>query len=190
MGNSLNRGFSAIVAVVVVAVLLVGIGAAVMMRDSSPSSSSSERGRGPVATDSEETVGGEIESTLPDIISRGQSLECDWRMPIEEADNPFGTGKLYTTGNKGRSMITGNLGGGDFEGNAIYMNNEVYTWMNIGGNTIGFKFDESELSEADSEMTPEERVQAEQIAQDRIFNCSPWTPDESLFVLPEGVSFE
>lgn len=188
--NDLSRGFSAIVAVVIAALVLGGIGVFVMSRRASTSTPSSAVDRSTPAGTESAVPTGETTSTLPDIIGRGQNMECDWRMPVEASENPFGTGKLWTNGNSGRSTMSGNIAGGDFEGNAIYKNNEVYTWMTVAGTTIGFKLDESELSEAGSEMTPEQRQQAEQIRSEMVFNCRPWTPDESKFILPTGVEFK
>lgn len=188
--NSFAKGFSAVAILIIAAIVLAGIGGAVLLRR--PSSDSSSTGAVERTAESTESVDTDSEntSTLPDIIGRGESLECDWRMPTGAEENPFGTGKLYTTANKGRSMITGNSSGVAIEGNAIYRDNEVYSWITVAGTTMGFKFSEAELSELNSSMTEEERQQAESIRSEMIVNCSPWTPDESMFTLPAGVNFE
>lgn len=188
--NSFAKGFSAVAILIIVAIVLAGIGGVVLIRR--PSSDSASTGALERTSESTESVDTESEatSTLPDIIGRGQNLECDWRMPTGAEENPFGEGKLYTTANKGRSMITGNSSGVAIEGNAIYRDNEVYSWITVAGTTMGFKFSEAELSELNSSMTEEERQQAESIRSEMIVNCTPWTPDESMFTLPAGVNFE
>ena len=187
--NELSRGFSAVVAILIAVIVLGGIGAFIMSRRSSTSAPSSAADRSTPAGTESAVPTGETTSTLPDIIGRGQNLECDWRLPNVEA-NPFGTGKLYTTGNKGRSMISGNSSGMSIDGNAIYKDNTVYSWISVGGTTVGFKFDKAELESMSAEMTAEQKQQAEQIRSEMVFKCIPWTPDESKFILPSGVEFK
>jgi hypothetical protein len=143
-------------------------------------------------TSTSPVITGETRSTLTDVIGRGQNLECDWKLPASTTaeENPFNAGKLWTTGNKGRSTITANLSEGmTMEGNAVYKDNTIYSWIQTAGTKMGFKFTPSELAEMDSSMTAQQRQQAEQIKQEMNFNCQPWTPDESKFELPSDVEF-
>lgn len=131
-----------------------------------------------------------VSTTFEDVIGKGQNLECDWHLPTSSAANPFGIGKLYTTGNKGRSMIKGTTNGIDIDANVIYKDDAAYSWVIVAGSTVGYKFDKAELQKMASEMTPEQKQQAEQIRAKMIFSCKSWTPDESKFVLPAGVEFK
>ncbi len=181
------------VIVIIAAIVLIGVGVFAMTRrpSSTTSTPSSAGEQSTDATSKDSVPTGETTSTLPDIIGRGQNLECDWRLPTETGSaNPFGTGKLYTTGNKGRSTISGGTEGVAIEGNAIYKDGEAYSWITVAGNTMGFKFDKAELEKMSSEMTPEQKQQAEQIRSKMIFSCKSWTPDESKFALPAGVEFK
>lgn len=187
--NDLSRGFSAIVAVVIAALVLGGIGVFVMSRRTSTSTPSSSVDRSTPAGTESAVPTGDLSSTIQDVVGRRQNLECDWKMPVE-GENPFGTGKLWTTGNKGRSQIAGATSGVGMEGNAIYKDNEVYSWISVAGTTMGFKFDKAELESMNAEMTAEQKQQAEQIRSEMIFQCRPWTPDESKFTLPTGVEFK
>ncbi|HUQ84906.1 MAG TPA: hypothetical protein VM077_01155 [Candidatus Limnocylindrales bacterium] len=142
------------------------------------------------ATTESAVPSGDTTSTFPDIIGRGQDLECDWKLPTAGPENPFGTGKLYTTGSKGRSEIKGTTNGIAIEADAIYKDDSAYTWITVAGTTTGFKFSKSELESMNTEMTVEQKQQAEQIRNKMIFQCKPWTPDESKFALPTGVEFK
>jgi hypothetical protein len=185
--NKLSQGFSAVLILVIAAVAIGAVVAFTLSRNSTTSQTGTERTTG--ASSEEGVPQGETESTIPDIVGRGQNLECDWKMPTTGTENPFGAGKLYTTGNKGRSQIAGGTEGVAIEGNAIYKDGEVYSWISAAGTTMGFKFTKDELESMNAEMTAEQKQQAEQIRQQMIFNCKPWTPDESKFVLPSGVEF-
>lgn len=141
-----------------------------------------------MTTDAEPT--GEVTETMSSLIGRGQNLECDWRMPTSAGETPFGgAGKLYTSGNKGRSHFSGNVSGMQMEANAIFRDESIYTWMMVGGQKMGFKMDPSELASANNSMTPQQRQQAEQIRGEMIFNCHSWIPDEAQFTVPSDVTF-
>ena len=193
MRNKLSAGFSTVTVILTAIVVLAGIGAAVMMsqRGATPSASNVEKSMVEQKTASKTAAIDNVSSTFPDIVGKGKNLECDWKIPNPSAaTNPFGQGKLYTTANKGRSALSGNVSGTVFDANAIYKDNSVYSWIDFGGNKTGFKFDPEELTELNSNMTPEQKQQAEQIKSEMIFNCKSWTPDESKFVLPTGVDFK
>lgn len=186
-----QKGFSGAAVVVIAAIILVGIGAFVMMRRPSSTTPSTSTERSTSTTTETAIPTGEMSSTISDVVGKGQNLECDWKMPTSgDAPNPFGAGKLYTTGNKGRSMISGSSSGMAIDGNAIYKDGEVYSWISVAGTTMGFKFDKAELESMNESMTAEQKQQAEQIRSEMIFNCKPWTPDESKFELPTGVEFK
>lgn len=197
-----SSGFSTVLLAIVIGVVaLVGIGGFYMMNRSSTETTttatpttaamlSDESAPTATTTETAGTDTSELTGTFTSLISRGQSLECDWRMPVEAEDNPFGAGKLWTTGNQGRSTITTTVSGMSMEANAIYRENTAYTWMDLNGTKMGFMFSPEEMTEMDSTMTPQERQQAEQIRQEMVFNCQPWVVDESKFVLPADVEFK
>lgn len=142
---------------------------------------------GVTAATSPSPTPGEIMTTLPELVGRGQNLECDWRMPVESEENPFQTGKLWTTGNQGRSQIMANIGGQTMEMNALYRDQTAYVWLISPMATMGYQFSPAEMEEA--ELTAEQRQQAEQIRSQMIFDCRAWTPEASKFELPATVEF-
>ena len=185
------KGFSATAIIVVIAVILLAAGAFFMMKKS-PSGTSPSTATEKMTPEKKESAvsSGDTTSTFADVIGKGQNLECDWHLPTSSAANPFGTGKLYTTGNKGRSMIKGTTNGIDIDANVIYKEDVAYSWVIVAGTTVGYKFDKAELQKMASEMTPEQKQQGEQIRAKMIFSCKSWTPDESKFILPTGVEFK
>jgi len=196
MSNNLSnqKGISGILlGIIIAAVLIFAAGGYYMLNRSAKSASPSASGSAAKSQKNEnpkqEPING-ASSTIQDVVGKGQNLECDWHMPDAGSSNPFGTGKLYTTGNKGRSMISGNASGMSIDGNGIYKDGTAYSWVTVAGTTVGFKFDKEKLNQMNSEMTPEQKKQAEQIRAKMIFSCKPWTPDESKFVLPTGVEFK
>lgn len=141
-------------------------------------------------TPSADLTSGEVTTSLPDVIRQGQDLECDFKLPVSTAENPFNTGKLWTTGGKGRSTISTSVSGVSMEANALYQNNTAYAWVTVGGQKSGLKFSPETLNDADHSMTMQERQQAEQFRSSMLFHCVPWTPDETTFILPSDVEFE
>jgi hypothetical protein len=193
--NKLEKGFSAI-GLIIVLLCLAAIGAGVYYlwtESSAPSSQSTAAPETPEyaqATVAAAPTTGEFRSSLPRLVNRGDSLECDWRMPTEMPDSPFNTGKLWTMGNQGRSSINGNFNGVAMEANAIYKDSAAYTWMTFNAAKTGYKFSQSTLDSMNNNMTPEQMQQSQQIREEMIFNCRAWTPDPTKFVLPTDVTFK
>ncbi len=189
--NKYYQGFSSVIVLVIAGIILAGIVGVIMMRKPSPTSApSAAMDKSTDATTESAIPTGDTTSTFPDIIGRGQNLECDWKLPTAGPENPFGTGKLYTTGSKGRSEIAGTTNGIAIEADVIYKDDSAYTWITVAGTTTGFKFSKAELESMSTEMTAERKQQAEQIKSEMIFSCKSWTPDESKFALPTGVEFK
>ena len=191
-----QQGLAPLVIVIIVAVVaLAGAGAYYAMRGTGSAASTDSTATGSASGTSEETsldtTAGEMKTDLMSLVSKGQSLECTWRMPVKEGEEtPFGEGTLWTTANKGRSTITGNPAGMQMEGNAIYTQETIYSWISSDMFKMGFKFSPETIKELNDGMSAEERQQAEQIRQEMIVNCKPWTPDESKFVVPTDVEFK
>lgn len=192
MRNASFQGFSSATLTVVIAIVAVtGLLAFFLMR--STTSSGITSGIPSSDPSNEETVPTQalkdVRTTMPDIIGRGEDLECDWQLPEEAAETPFNKGKLWTTGNQGRSTIDTDINGIKMQANAIYKENTAYSWMEVNGTKLGFKYSQKSFDEINDKMTPQERQQAEQIRQAMIVSCEPWSVDESKFVLPEDVTF-
>lgn len=188
--KTLQAGLAPIALIgIVIAILLVGAAGWYFIsgRSTTPSGSTETP-----ETESREQVAeptGEISDTMEALIGRGQSLECDWKMPNMPEGAAMSNGKLWTTGNKGRSQVSGNVSGMSMEANAIFKDNTVYSWVMFGGQKMGFKMNPEELSDANNSMSAEQKQQAEQIRSQMIFNCQAWTPDESKFALPSDIIF-
>ncbi len=189
-----QKGVSGVLIIIIAAVFLIGVGAFVMMRRSPSSTSTTPSTATEHSTDAmtkEAVPTGDISGTYTDIVRKGQNLECDFVLPSSgEAPNPFGTGKLYTTGSKGRSMMSGNTSGMSMEASAIYKDETAYSWVKVGETTMGFKFDKEKMNAMSKDLTPQQIQQGEQFRAKMDFKCKPWTPDNSMFELPVGVEFK
>lgn len=188
----MQRGFTPMIVIAIVVALLIlgGAGWYLFMRAGSPTAAETmtaeQNAMQPkkVTADSPATP-----ETMASVIERGENLQCDWRLPVENAQNPFNSGKLYTTSSMGRSHIAGNVSGISMESNAIYRDGSVYSWTIIGGTKTGFTMNPAQLKDANASMTAEQKQQAEQIRSQMIFDCQPWTPDAAQFTVPTDVTF-
>lgn len=190
-----EKGFSFIGFLVVLAALaVIGGGVYYLWVESTPAEVANSI-TNPVTDQSIQTTvaaaptTGEFRSSLPRLVGRGDTLECDWRMPVEQPESPFNTGKLWTMGNNGRSQITATVNGVAMQVNAIYKDNAAYTWMTVTSEKMGFKFSKEKLESEAESMTPEQQRQTAQIREEMIFNCRAWSPDPAKFVLPTDITF-
>ncbi len=186
------KGFSAISFLIVIAMLaIIGGGIYYLKIESAASIVSNPTNTQEVA--GEDTLvtssTGEFRSSLPRLVARGDALECDWRLQVEDSTSQARAGKLWTMGNQGRSSGTGSVNGVAMEANTIYKDEVAYTWVEPSGNNVGFTFAQSLLEETDNAMNPEQKQQAEQISQEMIFDCKSWVPDLSKFEVPSDVQF-
>lgn len=192
MRNAFFKGFSSTAVTVIIAVVAI-VGALTFFLMRSTTSSGITSGMPLSDAPAEETVPtqalNDTQTTIPDIIGRGEDLECEWKLPANAEETPFNKGKLWTSGNQGRSTIDTDINGIKVQANAIYKDSTAYSWMEVNGTKLGFKYPQRSLDEYNDKMTPQERQQAEQIRQEMIVTCDPWTVDETKFALPEDVSF-
>lgn len=194
-----------IIIAIVLAVVAIGGGAAyVYLNPSGPSGSrmmekedtaKSKGGAGKMAADSAEALssGSEVSRSFEQIFAANQNLECTWKPPAtagEEAMEGFVEGKLYTAGTRGRSMATLQINGIPSEVNAVYNETGITSWFEMAGQKFGFVMTNEEMAAQDDTLTQEERQQAEQYRDEMIVSCVPWTPDESMFVIPSDVNFD
>ncbi len=188
--NQLVKGFSTPVIVGIGLVVLGVIGFIVFIQKSTLEDLSNSTKEKIIHEKNDTDFIGESTGTITNLISRGKNLQCDWKIPGEAENNLFGTGKIWTTDNKGRSQIAGNTAGVNMEANTIYIDNNIYMWLETAGIKQGFQFTNETLKEETESMTAEKKQQAEQISREMRFNCQPWTPDESKFQLPTDIDFQ
>ena len=185
---------------IVLAVALIGGGVAFYLSGGSGTSTmettdtSGAPAEGKLAADSPEalTSGAEVSRSFEQIFAANQSLECTWKPPAtagEEAMEGFVEGKLYTAGNRGRSMAKLQINGVASEVNAVYNETGITSWFDMAGQRFGFIMTNEDLATENESMTEEEIKQAEQYRNEMIVSCKPWTVDESMFVIPSDVNF-
>ncbi len=128
--------------------------------------------------------------TFGEALTRGQALTCSWLASEETAGSiQEGRGTFYTDGvSRGRSEATFIIDGSPVPTEGLFIDNNVYYWQTVGGTTLGFKLPETTF-DGTSSLTPEEQASAIDIRSRYDFDCSPWTVDNSMFELPDGVEF-
>lgn len=192
--NILHKGFSAVSFVVILATLgIIGGGVYYLWTESSHPVAQQVSKQSVAAAETTLAAApttGEFRSTLPRLVKRGDTLECDWRVQSEIPGMSLGPGKLWTMGNHGRSWGAGTVNGMQMEVNALYKDETVYSWMKINGQSVSYTFTKSEMESMSDQMTPEQKTQAQQINQEMIYNCKAWNPDPTKFSLPTDVDFK
>lgn len=192
---TLQSGIGTLLIIGIIGAVLVigGIGYAAMkssrMAPSESATAPAESAAAPTGTTARLDDGTERTATFEQLLSAGQNLECDWKMPQGAQENLMGSGKLYATSNMGRSMYTGTVNGVTMEGNAIYKDGGVTGWMMVNGQKFGFRMSEEEIASSNAALTEDQKKQAEQIRSEMIVSCKPWTPDMSFFEVPSDITF-
>jgi hypothetical protein len=188
-----QKGFAPIVIIlVVIAAVIVGAGAFLYTsRDDSEDATLSDT---PTATETEtHDEAGSFSGSYFSAIEKGEALECTWRVPEELASEfQVGEGQFYTDGkSRGRAEASFKNNDAVFTTHSVFNQDAIYNWTELpeSGPTVGFKISQESLKQMDSELSAEERQQAEQIRAEYQFDCEPWNVDEAKFKLPAGVSF-
>ena len=138
----------------------------------------------------EEIVGEEKTSevstpkTLLDLVAMGNEVMCSYSYADEDGDET--EGEVFVAGGKTRSNYKAMMADGKAtEGSAITDGEYSYVWGS--GMEDGIKVRMRNEAEEPNEAT----VTSEYVQPDRAmdYRCDPWTPDSSVFMLPENVEF-
>lgn len=130
-------------------------------------------------TTTSQKIASENKLSLQDLISSKKSQKCVVKQSSGVATSE---GVVYTAGGKIRGDFSSLSAGQKVTTHLIIANNLTYTW--IDGLPTGFKapvaVDAKSLGAAS---------QGVDIDQELDYDCSPWSPDQSLFNLPKNVQF-
>lgn len=127
------------------------------------------------ATEQERTVSG----SLADIWKQGGNYMCT----VSVTDpNAVSSGTVYIAGDRIRGDFTSQTQGQSVQSSMIRMGGMVYTWTNLYPQ--GFKTPSIDTSDPFGGSGDAGSVPA-----GAGYDCDPWTPDESKFELPPGVTF-
>ncbi len=140
----------------------------------------------PTATVSQEES---LTGSIADLMSGGKNLKCVWQTEAtENAGKSSGTimisGKKFRQDIKIEAKDTKTSG---TEMNAISDGESMFVW-GAADPKNGFKLSLAGTTEAKT-TAKVGQTEAVDVNKKVDFRCSPWSVDESSFVLPEGVKF-
>lgn len=155
--------------------ILLGVGAFFIFgrKSSAPATSSPTSGEQPSSM-----------STLRDLIAKGISQSCTY-----STDRSYGT--LYLSGGKIRGDFNVTVTGANNQtqtsvSHMIIMDSTNYLWTEGVKTGIKMSFDQNATPAPVTSNTPTNSFDANALNN---YKCSPWVADESMFVLPAGVTF-
>lgn len=119
--------------------------------------------------------------SMQELMARGGSWTCD---VASTAGGVTSSGSTYVANGMVRSDFSSNIPQvGNVESHLIVRDGLAYTWTSMMSQ--GFKFPVSQ-AEGEAEVSAEV---AAQMNQDYDFSCEPWVTDESVFALPNRITF-
>lgn len=116
--------------------------------------------------------------SLRDLLGLSTSQKCTYQ------DGQGSQGTVYVSGGMVRTDFTTTSSGQTYASHMIARNNQVYTWMD--GSQTGYLMDLNSMPEAEESMAQEDSKSQEPVNIDQTYDyqCSAWSPDNSLFDLP------
>jgi hypothetical protein len=129
---------------------------------------------------SDETATAEFKGSMKALIARGGNYKCTFKQDTEVGTS---TGTVYISGKEMRgdfsSVVT--VANTTIESHMISDGEFVYTWSPLMPTGMKMK--------VDTTATTEESTEGFDTNQELDYECNPWTRDETVFSLPEGVTF-
>jgi hypothetical protein len=132
-----------------------------------------------------------ISASLKDLLGMGKTVKCN---STNTSDKFSTTGTTYVSGEKVRSDVVSQMeNAAETNSHIIVAGGWMYMWNE--GAITGIKIDTNSMKQnnppaADNSdqgtKTPPADNQFDSKAN---FDCSPWTADESVFAIPQGVTF-
>ncbi len=121
------------------------------------------------------------QGSFKDLMASGKPQKCETSYV---SGNITSTGTTYVAGDKMRGDFSSEVEGKTTESHMIIRDQTVYTWIEVMGTTMAFK---TSLNTSNASTTQTRSVDINQRVD---YNCEDWTVDESMFVLPTGVTFQ
>lgn len=119
-------------------------------------------------------------SSMKELMASGVSQRCTFN------DAPAGSatqGTVYIGGGKVRTDFTSQSSSGSVSGHMIADGTTIYTWMD--NMSTGFKMSMS-ATQSSSSGSSQQGIDVNKKVD---YNCSPWSVDASLFVVPTSITF-
>jgi len=159
----------------VIAVIIIGAGAWYFI-------SQSGKGAAPIVGAPVVNLNNTSLDTLAAILASGRPVKCT---VAPTADNGNMSGTFYIANGKTRGDYSLTEGAQPMSGHMIVIGQTSYTWFE--GQSTGFKLTATSVN--GNENAPVAPSQGLDPNQKIGYNCSPWSADASLFVLPANVKF-
>lgn len=165
------------IVIAIAVVLLLGIGGFVFLKKS-PVTPSTDTKMTQTTDGSSNT--GASEKSLKDLFASGASQQCTFNNP----DSKESMGTVYVSGGKVRGDFTVAVEGTNMTTHMIGDGTNSYIWTD--GQTTGMKmaFDPTTATQ-----NPSTQSQAMDLNAKMNFNCSAWSVDKNIFVVPTNVTF-
>lgn len=125
-----------------------------------------------------------IEATLKGFLSMGKSLKCTFSNDTKDASV---SGIVYAGNGKVRQDFQSNVAGSTMSGHLIVDSTNSFMWTD--GSDQGFKFPVEQISSDGPTVTPAKNP-GQDIYKSMNFTCRSWTVDDSVFLLPNTVTFQ
>jgi len=130
-----------------------------------------------------------ISASLKDLLGMGKTVKCT---ATTASDKFTTTGTTYVSGDKMRSDTTSQAGDApQTNSHIIIADGWMYMWSE--GASTGMKLNINEMKQNSPPGTenanPGSPSASNQLDNKTDFNCSSWTADESVFAIPQNVTF-
>lgn len=122
-----------------------------------------------------------VEASIKSFLTNGSSVSCSYSSNVEGINM---TGKLFANAGKIRQDFETQADDINISGHMIMDAADAYMWTDQMD--LGFKFSVADMP------TPgaQQNTQTPDINKNMKFNCSPWTPDNSVFEVPSNITFQ
>jgi hypothetical protein len=179
-------------AVAVFTVILAGCGCS---KQQSAQTGQGQNAEKAVSADSQNTQPqnqeNKVSASLKDLLGMGKTVKCT---STNTSDKFSTTGTTYVSGEKVRSDVVSKMENAtETNSHIIVAGGWMYMWNE--GATTGIKID-TNAAKQEAAPAPDNSSQgnassqpSDQFDNKANFDCSPWTADESVFAIPQNVSF-
>ena len=162
---------------VIVVVIILGIGGFFVLGNKSAKPPST-----PTPPEAQPSATPTSQQSLKDLLTSGGAKKCTF-----EYKETNSNGSVYIANSKMRGDFQAVSNGQTINSHMIVDGTTSYIWTD--NQAMGFKMSMDNMEKP--QVTPGAQTQSNvDINQKFNYNCSPWTPDASEFVLPKGVDFK
>jgi len=172
----MNKKVKALAIVAILIFLLIGLGSFFLPKSSPQPVKQTQK------TDETSNKIESLETTLKGLLSMGKSLKCSF--DLKDASI---SGTVYAGNGKVREDFQSNAVGSSMSGHLIVDSTNSFMWTD--GSDQGFKFPVEQITSDEPTITPAKNP-GQDIYKSMNFTCRSWKVDDSVFLLPNTVTFQ